>query len=175
MAEDACLCEGEYTCELCEGLDEEYIRDLYAAGCDDYDYDWLRRERLYEWEHATFELVRTSNDMSLDECQRLVNERFRRYRGSDDAPLVGPAQRTNRACLDDVPRPGTTLSRIWLPKWARNKVMVLHETAHAIAHGDGHGPLFARVYIELLAAEGFGEIDDLVASAGAAGVKVGER
>lgn len=40
-------------------------------------------------------------------------------------------------------------SVISLPRWARTRASILHEIAHTIVH-DGHGPLFARTYLELV-------------------------
>lgn len=36
--------------------------------------------------------------------------------------------------------------------WARREVVVLHEVAHALSSGDGHGPKFRAAFVELMGA-----------------------
>lgn len=69
--------------------------------------------------------------------------------------VAGDRSSRRATCTTRVGKvPGTSVSRIRLPPWARNRQVVLHEMAHALvwkpeppAH---HGPEFCRAEIELL-------------------------
>lgn len=62
--------------------------------------------------------------------------------------------------------------RITLPKWARNRWVILHEAAHRLTPGDeAHGPRFVGVLIGLLARHGGYDANELMATADEAGVK----
>lgn len=62
--------------------------------------------------------------------------------------------------------------RITLPKWARNRWVILHEAAHRLTPGDeAHGPRFVGVLIGLLARHGRYDANELMATADEAGVK----
>lgn len=61
---------------------------------------------------------------------------------------------------------------IKLPRWSRTTAVVLHECAHGLA-ADMHGPVFAAVYVELLARFAGLDADRLRRTAAAACVEVG--
>jgi hypothetical protein len=68
-------------------------------------------------------------------------------------------------------------TRINLPKWARTKDIVLHEAAHAIMAlrfpgYAAHGPEYARVWMNLLEAEGVVKAPEFRKAAREAHVKV---
>jgi hypothetical protein len=66
--------------------------------------------------------------------------------------------------------------RISLPRWSRNKWVALHEMAHLLTPRDeAHGPRFVGVLMGLLARHAGYDVDELMASADAAGVRYHAR
>ena len=147
------------------------MKDLIACYPQYYPPRDFQRSKVYAWEREQGLVRRLAGpEMEFDECEALVMKHWRRYGGDpSDAPTVKPSRRA-RAWY----RSGS--HSITLPRWARKYEQVLHETAHAIATITAHhGPVWVRVYCELLDAEGIGLFDDLVASVKAAGVKIAPK
>ena len=123
----------------------------------------FQRSRLYGWE-GVHVLPRDPTPLSLLACRELVATVFADRLGAGvPAPRVEDGRgRRHAAGSREV---------IKLPRWARTRPIVLHECAHGLA-ADGHGPDFARVYIDLLA--DFMAIDrsEMERTAGRAGLKV---
>jgi putative metallohydrolase (TIGR04338 family) len=112
-----------------------------------------QRQKLYDAEGLAF--GEAEAEMTLDECQALVDKVLaskviqRKYRRAQYQLTVtdGRSRRSGGyfAGWDD--------STIALPRWARQKWVVLHETAHHLAHGPdaaGHGWQFAACYLYLV-------------------------
>ena len=120
-----------------------------------------QRSRVYSWERLVVG-KEDIGDMSLPSCQLLVCRCFGWWyrvgrpasNGRQFNIAIPDVVRGRENSLDAARGSSRTIS---LPLWARSKIVVLHETAHAIVdnHGltakdGGHGPYFMRVYIELL-------------------------
>jgi hypothetical protein len=149
----------------------------------------MRRYRTADGEETVYQQrCRIDNEMSLDECAALIAKVWAAYRPTHRLPKVTPGHMARQAT-------GCSY-RIDLPRWARQPLVVLHETAHSIlplvrwderdsAHlPDGgtiksvawHGPEFVRLYIELLVryyAPARGLRGELLRSARAAKIKIG--
>lgn len=147
----------------------------------------MKRERdfqksaVYAWEGEFFNKTAATPlnaDMSLAECNALIalifSEEGRRK------PKVRDGRGRRAACFqsgNNTRRPGT----IKLPRWARRRWVVIHETAHALVRANGnlhspaHGATFVRTYIDLLVSYHGQNVDALEASARAAKVKFIER
>lgn len=84
------------------------------------------------------------NEMTLAACEKLIARVWKAYHPGATPPRVTPGHMARRAM-------GSRM-RIDLPKWSRQQVVVLHETAHSLAQGweAWHGPEFVRLYVELL-------------------------
>lgn len=89
----------------------------------------------------------TGRKLSLPACARLIEEVFRWH----EAPAAGDGSWRPPALGDGRGRRHACGSRevIKLPRWARTRVIVLHECAHGMTR-DGHGPAFVRAYVTLL-------------------------
>lgn len=110
-----------------------------------------QRSRLYKWEQRLRREHRdtTPQEMSLDDCDRLIARAYRVY----------GLKWSGRTVAGKSERHSATGSRfqVSLPRWARQPIVVLHEAAHGILNtleerGDyraPHGPEFARIMIEL--------------------------
>lgn len=105
--------------------------------------------QLYLWESLTFP-ERHSQTLTLPECQSLVNQVWINQLGLKlDCPLVNDGRGSCNA--------RTYESRIFLPRWARNPVIVIHELSHCITDlfdehdSDEHGGKFVKVLLTLLA------------------------
>ena len=105
-------------------------------------------------------------DMSLEECTALVKEAYALY--GVRPPVVKDGRGRRIACGG--------LMFIKLPKWARMNYVVLHECAHGLTmHLGGkeaHGPLFVRVYIELVSKLTGIKVSELYLNAKDCGVKI---
>jgi hypothetical protein len=102
-----------------------------------------QRKRVYRWED---EATCWSNHdrLTLDQCQAMIRQVFIAYGLSPPRVTDGRGRRS--ACGG--------AGRIAIPHFSRTRVIVLHESAHALlarmGRYDAHGPLFVRTYIELL-------------------------
>jgi hypothetical protein len=115
-----------------------------------------QRSKLYAWENATF-AGKYGETMSLDECRVLAYEAIGRY-GFTNQPAVKDGRGRRSA--------GANSHEIDLPKWARNRFVVLHEVAHTLTslletrHGvprnswAAHGAEYTRIFVSLLQAYG---------------------
>lgn len=118
---------------------------------------------VYAWEQHTFPLVRNIGDLSLNECQTLVSSTWFNLGFSYAAPPVcdGRGSCDARAYL----------GRIHLPRWARNKLIVLHELAHCVTglfdepDSYNHSGKFMQVYLRLLAQNRINKYTSLVQNA----------
>ena len=106
-----------------------------------------QRSKVYGWERATFTTDGNfTEELTMQECKRIISH-------VRDAYGVYTYFRVadGRGCR--FARAGSTT--ITLPRWARNRFVVLHELAHHIlcvnGTNDAHGPKFTRLLIELLA------------------------
>jgi hypothetical protein len=106
----------------------------------------FQRRRVYDWEAAVLAPV-AGRKLSLPACERLIEEVFRWHErpaaadGSWRPPTLGDGRGRRHAC--------GSREVIKLPRWARTRVIVLHECAHGMSR-DGHGPAFVRAYVSLL-------------------------
>lgn len=105
-----------------------------------------QRSKVYRWEDDN--LPQGTIDLSLDECERLVCVVIRGYGHTGELPEVTDGRGRRSACFDPL------RSRIALPHRFRDERTVIHEVAHflafTIAPGEpAHGPLFARLLIDL--------------------------
>jgi hypothetical protein len=106
----------------------------------------FQRRRIYAWEAAV--LAPTSGcRLSLAACEDLIEAVFRWHErpapgdGSWRPPTLGDGRGRRHAC--------GSRQVIKLPRWARTRIIVLHECAHGMSD-DGHGPNFVRAYVTLL-------------------------
>jgi hypothetical protein len=124
-----------------------------------------QRKRLYAWERAHLAF---NHDLTLEQCQALVDRVCQAY-GQQPAIVKHGGERGY--ATGDV-------QTIVLPQWAWSTGVVLHETAHTLAcrldHREGHGPLFLRIYLELLRRFGGCDEEALLASAAAERLQVGD-
>lgn len=103
-----------------------------------------QRSKVYRWERDKI-FPMDKELLLLDDCKSLIEEVFDRY--ALPMPDVADGRGTTRAR-------GST-NRINLPRWARTRPVILHESAHGIADrfdatSAWHGPLFMRIYIDLI-------------------------
>lgn len=101
-----------------------------------------QRSKIYKAENAAAECYDPSPLLSWPEVERFtkkvcVAENFM-------CPKIGHGQGARRAFCAP--------SRIVLPKWARQKWVILHELAHWMTRRElpHHGELFLRVYLRLV-------------------------
>lgn len=111
-----------------------------------------QRQAVYDWERSLRPWLRPDSEalrpLSLDECRELIQHVWRSYFGRAAVPQV----KDGRGCS----WARGSHKAIVLPRWARHRLIVLHEVAHAILWQDpdtrrtaAHGPLFVRLVIEL--------------------------
>ncbi len=106
----------------------------------------FQRSRVYRWEREVLPNICTPS-MTLDDSRELVHTIWDAY-APDEVPSpqvsLGKSKRRSSGCRE----------RIRLHPNHLNPIVTIHETAHALlgAAGsrDGHGPLFVRLYLELL-------------------------
>lgn len=106
-----------------------------------------QQDAVYAWEWEGLNLPDTE-DWIPAQVQRFINRVWRAY---FDSP---PPQ------FDDGRGRSTAYARgdftLCLPRWARNRSLVLHELTHAMLWKisprlvEGHGPEYVRLYIELM-------------------------
>lgn len=124
-----------------------------------------QRQKLYNWESG----LPDSDELSLDECETLAHAAYDVY-GVVSKPRIKDGRGTTWA--------RGSMSTINLPKWARTKRTVLHESAHGIVQRTVrsdvavHGAEFVAIYIELLERFKIGHGPDLRRSARAVHLKV---
>lgn len=105
--------------------------------------------RLYA---AEADSIKTMNEaMTLKECQKFVDKVLARKYIQETYPwklpiVVHDGRRRRNAAAGF--RHGNYA--IMLPKWARNEFVILHEIAHHISRGNGHGPEFATCLLDLV-------------------------
>ena len=107
-----------------------------------------QRSKVYKWEQTTFGSAQHTEELSLKECERIARRVQAAY-GLNHRPL--------RVCDGrGFKRAVAYIDSIYLPKWARNRVVILHELAHWLCKNDwhrehdSHGPIFVRTFLELL-------------------------
>jgi len=144
-----------------------------------------QRAKVYRWEKATpwwLDMMLTE-PLSLVECTVMIRRAFKAFGYDATYPYIKDGRGSR------VAHGG--LYTISLPRWARNPVVVYHETAHSLlARGvarkrylakgrkiviPGHGPEFVRLYIELLARYVKLDRTALCKSARAAKIKVAPK
>jgi hypothetical protein len=107
-----------------------------------------QRTAVYRWEQALPGWP--GERMDLTGCAILVHQVWQDYVGYSQPPVVKDGRRRRKA----------SGCRYWikLPVWTRHDMIVLHEIAHALVHfrdpnprqQAAHGPVFARLYLDLL-------------------------
>lgn len=106
----------------------------------------FQRRRVYDWEEAVLAPTKGGR-LSLAACERQIEAAFRWHERPDPGdrdwrpPVLGDGRGRRHAC--------GSRAVIKLPRWARTRVIVLHECAHGMST-DGHGPQFVRAYLRLL-------------------------
>jgi len=105
-----------------------------------------QRARVYKWERQCIHsLCNDDPEMSLEDCRVYVREIWKhetydrpRHVGANP-PIVTDGRGRRSACAHRY--------RIWLPRFARRKDMLLHEIGHSLNNriDDGHGPNFVRI------------------------------
>src|SRR3990167_5038700 len=127
-----------------------------------------QRSKVYAWEKEIF-LNYDKNELSLEQCQALINLIWRAYEPNENPPELKDGRGTRRATGER--------DFINLPTWARNRPVVVHEVTHSLlSYHTHHGPEFMRLYIELLVR--FGETGmgrrELLKSARLSKLKIGK-
>jgi hypothetical protein len=103
---------------------------------------------LYCWEVNVF-AERDKQELTLDECRALINNVWVKQLSLTAPP---PAVLDGRGSCDAR----TTATAIHLPRWARNKPIVIHELSHSVtdlfdeASSIDHSSKFIQVYLTLL-------------------------
>jgi hypothetical protein len=120
-----------------------------AATLEDFAEHTGQAPHLYVWEINYFP-ERSQHLLTLPECQSLINLIWvDQLHLQGDPPVVhdGRGSRCAR----------TFESRIYLPRWARNPMVVIHELAHCVTDlfdsddSQAHGPRYMKVYLSLWA------------------------
>lgn len=115
-----------------------------------------QRSRVYAWEREACAALMGRSEFepefkTLEECQAYADPIWRKERGrvglaGQVAPSIERPNMGQRRALAHADH------RITLPRWARNRWVILHEMAHRLTPRDeGHGPRFVGVLIGLLA------------------------
>lgn len=143
-----------------------------------------QRSKVYQWEviasgnlAQVHDLISSRHHLykpefeTLQECAAFLEpiwraERGRYGRAKVPMPVI---ERPNRGQRRAIAHPD---HRITLPKWTRNRWMILHEMAHLLNPGEeAHGPRFVGILMGLLARHAGYDAQELMASADEAGVK----
>lgn len=124
-----------------------------------------QRSKVYHWEQTYLFKLKTNTSLSLTSCEKIITDicLSRNIR----MPMVkdGRGRKTAGGCYRYVT----------LPRWARNKVIALHEVTHTILDNGvtaWHGPEFVALYIELLDKYKIAHKKQLTAWAKKCGVKM---
>ena len=108
-----------------------------------------QRSKVYAFQWTLFEEAMRRESLTLGQCQNLLDEVLETY--SLFAPRVKDGRGCRHARFSPTP---FGYAYIVLPRWARNKPVVLHEAAHAAAHAfrfyERHGPAFVRLFIDMI-------------------------
>jgi len=112
-----------------------------------------QRQRVYDWEASISKVG--DGEMTLPACHKMIKQVWATYVGDDPVPRVVNGRGRRSACY--VP----LYHEIRLPRSMRSPQVVLHEAAHAIldyyiqrkrcSPEPIHGPVFARLVIDLYA------------------------
>jgi hypothetical protein len=143
-----------------------------------------QRSRVYAWEKAASTNLTRMVDGQVGIHRHTYSEFETLAQCSEFLAPIWAAERgrygRSRVPMPTIERPSwgqrSALAhwdhRITLPKWARNRWVILHEAAHRLTPGDeAHGPRFVGVLIGLLARHGGYDAYELMAAADEAGVK----
>lgn len=113
-----------------------------------------QKSKVYAWEDAAYHRhahrsIYEPEYRTLEECEAFATPVWRCERGrmghaSKAAPTIErPAWGASSA------RASRAMHALRLPRWARNRWVILHEMAHLLAVGDRHGPRFVGCLIGL--------------------------
>ena len=133
-----------------------------------------QRQKTYNWERKVLHPVvhePKEHQLTLPECEKLIESAFTRY------GLTPPKIHNGGGYRHAQYIPYWQCPVIVLPRWARTTCVVLHECAHGICkkyapNDPGHGALFVRVFIDLIAHYGKLSATELSRSAKEARLKV---
>ena len=100
-----------------------------------------QRSAVYAWERQIPGWPFAPMDLAA--CAALVRDVWADYRPGATPPIVSDGRGRRSAC--------GSRWEIKLPRWARTRGVVLHEIGHSLASMDRHGPVYARLYLDLLA------------------------
>ncbi len=107
----------------------------------------FQRSKVYRWEREVFSAMGTPS-MTLDECRELVERIWTALAPDEVPPPVVTLKKSVR-------RSDGNHLKIRLSPNHLNLIMTIHEAAHGLLSAagsfDGHGPLFMRLFLELLA------------------------
>ena len=118
---------------------------------------------VYAWEYFEFADERNIGTLTLSECRSFVQFIWADMFFRDPAPIVCDGRGHGDARLYD--------GKIHLPKWSRNKIIILHELAHYITDlfdepdSRNHAGKFMKVYLLLMAKYRGNKYTELVRSA----------
>jgi hypothetical protein len=133
---------------------------------DDHD----QSESVYAWEIQTFP-QRDIGSLSLAECHALVTKIWKQTLNlKADVPPISDGRGSSYARVYN--------ETIHLPRWSRNRLIVIHELAHCVTsmmdheRSVAHDGLYMQVYLTILALEGDHKYDWLLKSAKDYGLKV---
>jgi len=102
-----------------------------------------QRQAVYNWEYRVKQRFPKQNkQLSLPECKALVRRVWNDYFPDEWPPEVRDGRGTKWA--------RGSRHKISLPKWARTKVVVLHEIAHSLqGKTPWHSPGFTTLLVQL--------------------------
>jgi hypothetical protein len=133
---------------------------------DDHD----QSEYVYAWEIETFP-ERGNCALTLDQCRELIAKIWKGTLNlSGDVPPVADGR-------------GSIYARVYkdvihLPRWSRNRLIVIHELAHCVTsmmnhdRSVAHDGLYMQVYLTILSMEGDYKYSWLLKSARKYGLRV---
>lgn len=113
---------------------------------------------VYNWGWALAKRhPQLGESLTIAQCESLVCDIWSDYRADSLPPIVAFPSSNNLSALGKR-------WKVSLPPWARTPLIVLHELAHALLDGGegqhlepDHGPIFVKMYCDLL--EHYGGID----------------